>query len=234
MEDFYVLVLNDSICESNLLPQFDDQWSMSSQVQRIQKFKSTKLTDDEYKRMKSCIDIMTSTEDYTEYKKAFDRFCYFCHVVPRGVIIRNYSIKKGKEKDHNTLSMEYAYNTRKISLDGDAKLYHMSKTDGITELNPYFRGKSERGYLYDKPRIYFTIKKNMTRLMADYKPTTKMHMYECKENIKYVYVDPLLPSKIFSGAVYVETTKPIKVEKINPKDKNISESCGIFDDIKFI
>lgn len=154
--------------------------------------------------------------------------------MPRGVIIRSYSIEKGKEKDRNTLSMEYAYNTKRITLDDSVKLYHMSKIDNITELKPCFRGKSERGYLYDKPRIYFTIRKNMTKLMADYKLNTKMYMYECKEKIRYAYVDPLLPSKILSGAIYVETTKPIRVEKINPKDKNISESYGIFNTIEFI
>lgn len=67
MEDFYILIC-DPICESNIMAQLDT-WSTSSQVQRIQKFKSNKLTDDEYERMKSCIDIMTSTDNYDEYKK---------------------------------------------------------------------------------------------------------------------------------------------------------------------
>ena len=105
-----------------------------------------------------------------------------------------------------------------MELPEGATLYHMSKVDGIKELIPVFRGKSAKGYMYDKPRIYFTVKKNMPKLMADYGAGEKTNMYVCKENIKYAFVDPLLWGHI-SGAVYVETNKPIKVDQINDKDK---------------
>ena len=90
----------------------------------------------------------------------------------------------------------------------------MSKIGGIKNLKPFFRGKSERGYLYDKPRIYFTIHKNLPKLAADYAPTEKMYKYKCKRNIAQAYVDPLLRTG-FMGAVYVETDSPIPVESIN-------------------
>ena len=155
---------------------------------------------------------MRETDDYSEYKKAFDAFCRFCHILPRGVIIRTYDLRKGRPDKHS-LYVEYAFNTKLIDLPEGTMLYHMSSVDGITELKPFFKGKSARGFLYDKPRIYFTIRKNMPKFLADYKMNEKLHMYVCKEPIKRAYVDPLVWSNI-QGAVYVETNKPIKVEKV--------------------
>lgn len=207
----FLIVADDTLLETNFFEEID-RWKTSNQNHSIQKFKSTRLSDDEYERMKLCIDTMKGTEDYAEYKKAFDRFCYFCHIVPRGVIIRSFDLKKGKP-DHHTLYVEYTYNTKKMELPEGTTLYHMSKVGGIKELLPFFQGKAARGYLYDKPRIYFTIRKNMPKFLADYKPNEKLHMYICKENIKHVYVDPLVWSNL-QGAVYVETNKPIKVEEV--------------------
>jgi hypothetical protein len=89
----------------------------------------------------------------------------------------------------------------------------MSKIGGIKALEPTFRGKSERGYLYDKPRIYFTINKNLPKLAADYALTEKMYKYKCLENIKYVYVDPLIRNRLM-GAVYIETDSPVPVKSL--------------------
>lgn len=214
-DDIFILVAEDALLESSFFEEID-RWKTHNQNHDISKFKSDAVSDEEYERIKSLIITMRETEDYSEYKKAFDKFCYFCHVMSRGVIIRKYSLTRGKTKDHNTLYVEYAYNTKKMTLPEGTILYHMSKVDGITELRPAFKGKSAKGYLYDKPRIYFTIRKNMPKFLADYKFTEKMHMYVCKEPIKQVYVDPLVWSNI-QGAVYVETNKPIKVEKLERK-----------------
>lgn len=189
-----------------------DKWKTHNQKHSISKFKSNALTDDEYEKVKDLLDTMHTTEDYKEYKKAFDKFCYFCHMVSRGVIFKKCELKKG-EPDHHSLYVEYSYNTKKIQLDDDVVLYHVSSVGGIKELIPQFRGKSAKGYMYDKSRVYFTIRKNMPKFLADYKMTEKTHLYVCKEKIKDVYVDPLVWTN-FQGAVYVETTKPIKVEEV--------------------
>ena len=97
------------------------------------------------------------------------------------------------------------------------KLYHISKVEGIKELIPVFRGKSATGYMYDKPRIYFTIHKEMPKFLADYGVAEKMHKYECKRDIKEVYVDPLVWNGNLQGAVYVETNNPVPVEEMGIK-----------------
>lgn len=215
----YILVADDALLESGFFEEID-KWKAANQDSSIKKYRNNMLTEEEYDKMKTCIDIMKETEDYDEYKKAFNRFCYFCHIVPRGVILVKYDLKKGKE-NHNSLHVDYSYNTKRMQLPEGVTLYHMSKVDRIKELIPFFRGKSVKGYMYDKPRIYFTIKKNMPKIMADYKAKEKMHMYICKEKIKYAFVDPLLWGYA-SGAVYIETDKPIKVDEVND-NKEIKE-----------
>ena len=209
--DTQIVLRDESLLEANFFEEID-RWKTHDADHSIKKFKSSGLSDTEYERAKHYLVTMRETEEYDEYKKSFDSFCKFCHILPRGVIIRKYSLEKGKP-DHHTLYVEYAYNTKQIELPEGSTLYHMSSVDGITELKPFFKGKSARGFLYDKPRIYFTIRKNMPKFLADYKINEKMHMYVCKENIRKVYVDPLVWSNL-QGAVYVETNKPIKVEQV--------------------
>lgn len=233
-----IIIENRSLVEGNFFEDID-RWKTSNQDHSIQKFKSDSLTDAEYDKVKSLLSTMKETEDFNEYSKAFAKFCYFCHIVPRGVILKRYDLEKGKTPDHNSIYVEYSYNTKKINLPEGTVLYHMSKVDGIKELIPVFRGKSVKGYMYDKPRVYFTIRKNMPKFLADYKINEKLHMYICKKPIKQAYVDPLVWNS-FQGAVYVETNTPIPVEqieetstikkiidKVKPKNKeeeNIEES----------
>lgn len=197
-------------------------WKTSNEANRIKKFKSTTLSEEEYKEIKDCINMMKTVETYTEYKKYFNKFCKFCHIVPTGVIIKKYDLTKNKFDDKYTLDVEYSENTKKIQLPEGINLYHLSKIPGIKNLIPQFRGKSERGYFYDKPRIYFTIHKNMPKFLADYKVTQKMYKYKCKKDISDVYVDPLVYSNV-QGAVYVETNKDIPVDEITNKESQESK-----------
>jgi hypothetical protein len=57
----------------------------------------------------------------------------------------------------------------------------------------------------------------MPKFLADYSPTEKVHKYECKENIRDVYVDPLVWNGKIQGAVYVESYKNIPVEEMGIK-----------------
>lgn len=222
---------------------FDDlkKWKTANENHTRPEFKSSSVTDEEYEKLKECFLTMRETDDYTEYKKCFDKVCRYCHIVPRGVIIVSYTLKKGKD-GKNSLQLKYSYNTKQITLDDDTVLYHMSKVAGIKELQPVFRGKSARGFLYDKHRIYFTIRKNMPKAFADYKPNEKMHIYVCKEKIRKVFVDPLVWNATM-GAVYVETTKPIPVEELTksnsslfslPKKTEVITNEGMFSNIELI
>lgn len=227
-----------------------DKWVTSTDsILKKQKFKSSNVSDKEYALFTSLLKIMRDqNNDYAEYKKAFDKFCTLCHFTPKGVVITKTELKRGEE-DRNFVEVEYAFNTKKIKLPEGTKLYHISKVPGIKALEPQFRGKSERGYLYDKPRIYFTIRKNMPKFLADYKSSEKMYKYVASPNITEVYVDPLVSLKA-QGAVYIETNKPIPIrdasqDSITTNDMtanksvklapdNIKESGGYFDMESFL
>ena len=205
---------DSAITEETLLGLLKNikDWKVSNETSAEKEFKSTTITDKEYLEIKELFKTL-HTAEYPEYKKAFDKLCKICHIVPKGTIITKHELTKSKEEDKNTLYVKYSYNTKKIDLPEEAALYHMSKVGGIKELIPTFRGKSEKGYLYDKPRVYFTINKDLPKAFADYKITEKMHKYKCLENIKQAYVDPLVRNGLL-GAVYVETDKPIKVDEL--------------------
>ena len=205
--------------------EFMDQmnkWKTTDQSKNKKTFKSTAISDKDFENIESLVHTLRTADDYKEYKSAFDKFCRIIHIVSRGVIICKIKLKKGKE-DMNTLEVEYSFNVCKIKIPKGSALYHITKVPGITELVPQFRGKSERGYLYDKPRVYFTLRKHMNKLNADYNIFSgKMHTYICKQDIKEAYVDPLLWSYI-KGAIYVESNKPIPVEDIK-NNESVDES----------
>lgn len=176
-------------------------------------FKSDTLTDDEYKEYKEIISTIRNTEEYSVYKKNFEKLCKFCHIAPDGTIITKLNISRGKDEDRNSLEVEYSYNNKKVPVPSGTNLYHQSVVDNIKELIPTFRGKSQKGYLYYKPRIYLTIHKSLPKVSLDYGFGDKLHTYEVKSIPKEVFVDPLL-NVIFNGAVYVETNSPIPVAQI--------------------
>lgn len=198
-----------------------DDWKTSNQNHDLQKFYSNSVTDEEYDNLKDTIDTLKNEESYGVYRKAFNYLCNFCHIVPRGTIITKYELFKGDsgETNRNELRVEYSANTRKIHLPDDVHLYHTSTVDDLKELKPTFRGKAPKLYLYDRPRIYFSITNKMPKFLADLNPLAKTFKYRClDDSIRDVYVDPLVYSNL-QGAVYVETDKPIPVEKPELADK---------------
>lgn len=193
-------------------------WKTSDESKKKKTFKSSTISDEDYMELKEVFKVLhNETEDYKEYKKAFDRLCKFAHIVPEGTIITKYELSKGKEDDKNNLFVEYAYNTRSFTLPAGTKLYHQSVVAGIKELLPKFklRGKTENGYLCNKPRVYLTMSKSLPRISTDNKLSDKLHTYEVLKTPTKVFVDPLLPD-IFQKAVYVETMVPIPVKELEP------------------
>ena len=181
----------------------------SNQISKIN------INGNEYEELYNYIQTIKDAKEneYDKYKQAFNGLCKKAHIMSNGVVIVRYVLKKIKEDDFY-FEVEYNYNTKKITLPKECKVYHISKVDNITKLIPQFKGKSERGYLYDKPRVYFTLFKNMPKEMADYSPNTKVTYYEALTPVRTVYMDPLVWGKLY-GAIYVETTDPIPVKKVN-------------------
>ena len=204
--------------------KWKEEWKTSNFKNKKSNFHSSSLTDQEYDEVKGYLDILTKPNvKYSEYHKAFAALCKFCYISPRGTIITRHELKRGNSDNNHSLELDYISNIKKIKLPEGLKLFHLSKIPGITKLVPQFKGKSGKGYLYDRPRIYFIIDKFLPKLKSN--PTNSMHRYEVKTNITDVYVDPLV-WKTSQGAVYVETDKEIPVEEIKFGDKLKSKFIG--------
>ena len=219
---------DDNINES-LMDIFKDtsKWTTSNQASDKHTFLNTSITDKEYDMLKECLDKMKSVEEYKEYKKYFDKFCKFCHILPDGTVLYSCDLIKYGENYSNVnyIKVIYAYNTHKIEIDKDKPLYHFSSTPNLKELKPFFRskvfsklGSSNHQYFYSSPRVYFTFNDGMLKWFADYSWNQKVYKYILNEDIKYCYVDPLVPS-IINRAIYIETKEPLKCLSIEDYNK---------------
>lgn len=214
--DIYSLEENSIIMEvtDEEFEELKKNWTTSNENHKRKEFINNNVSEEDYQRLAEVYKVLRTAEKYKDYKKAFEELCSFCHIVPHGTIITACKIRSGNKENKNSVYVQYSENTKKIKVPQGVKLYHMSKVEGITQLNPFFRGKSAKGFMYYAPRIYFTLRKNMPKALADYRMNEKMIKYECTLNISEVYVDPLIPDKHML-AVYVETDKPIPVKRIN-------------------
>ena len=190
-------------------------WERSKKYSKRKSWESKTVDDITFEKIKEAIKTIRECTTYFVYKNYFDKLCKLCNIpTGQGVVIMGYELKKG-QKDQNYVKISWADGRYKITIPHGSILYHRSTNPNIQELKPVFRGKSARGFLYDTPRVYLTIKRNMPKLAADiYKGNT--YMYIVEEDIKTAYIDPLLRTFAF-GAVYVDTKNPIKVKKLTPE-----------------
>lgn len=218
MEDIMLESLFKNNAKDDEVKELLKNWTTSNQNHKELEFKNNNLTEEEFDNVCDYYDMMRKAESYNDYKEGFEALCKFCHIVPNCTIMTKIELHPGKTENSNSILVKYTANTKKLKLPDNMKLYHMSKVEGITQLEPTFKARA--GYFYDKPRVYFTIHKSMPKFLADYKVTEKMHKYECKDNIREVYVDPLVWNGNLQGAVYVTTDKPINVEEMGIAKKS--------------
>lgn len=189
------------------------------------RYSSKSVPDEQFFLIQNAFNGMKEATKWSDYKRHFDMVVKLCHIPPEQCIIRKYKLKKGKT-DKNRVTIEYANARTKITIPSGCKLYHKSPVDGIRELVPQFKGRSAKGHLYSNHRLYFSIHKDMGKSHADIVKSDVAHTYEVIENIRVAYVDPLVPFHM-TGAVYVDTTRPIKVKSladIIKQNKSVKES----------
>lgn len=159
----------------------------------------------EYEKFKKSVNIIRTTNDYNIYKKHFD-------YITKELGIENHVIKK-LELDDQTKQVKV------ISLkdDGDEisvenmKLYHVSDNQNLTELKPFFRSKSGTTF-FSTPRIYVHLNVPLNRLGSSIQMSKEKGdtvVYRISENNTKAKID----KEIGKTAVYIETTKPIKIRK---------------------
>ena len=205
--------------------KFSADWLASTKDKGKKKAVLNHVTKTELKEIQNLVLKMRKADTYAEYKPLFKQFVKLFHIPERGTIICDH-IVADDDRGGVKVTVTYSNNTNKIRLPEGTSLYHMTMAEGLTELRPQFRGKATTGYMYDRPRIYFSVKKTIPKIIADYGGTksSKLHKYVAIDGPREVYVDPLVWAP-FQGAVYVETEKPIKVEEVGLKKKSTNESA---------
>ena len=148
-------------------------WERSKKYSKRKEWKSNTVDDETFSKIKQELDTCRNCKSYFIYKHSFDKVCKLCHIPSgQGVVIIGYELAKGP-KDKNYVKIKWADGRYKITIPHGSILYHRSVDPNIPELKPVFRGKAARGFLYDTPRVYLTIKSNMPKLAADiYKGNT--------------------------------------------------------------
>jgi len=177
------------------------------------------IKDDVFNKIKSHIDKMKTDTIYPIYKKRFDDLSRLLGINPSVII--TYKLKKG-EKDKNYAYIRYEEKNKKFNMPKGYALYHISPASNIEALTPVFRGKAPRNYFYSTPRVYVSLNKNMAKGFAQFKGNQKdvsVTKYMVTGSYGDVYIDDRI-GNIFSGALYIEGNKPIKVSKVS----DISES----------
>ena len=113
-DEYYLIYESD-----NEVKELMKQWKTSNQIHKRKLFKDNSLSEEEYDTLIEAYKIMRHTDDYKEYKKAFDVICKFCHIVPKGTIITKCEIHSGAKENTNSILVEYTEKTFKYYVYND-------------------------------------------------------------------------------------------------------------------
>jgi hypothetical protein len=176
-------------------------------------YDNNNVSDSDYEKIKECMEKCKSTNQWVIYKKYFKELTSLCGLNPS--VIVEYKCEKGDEPNKNHVYMKYENKNKTVPIPQGYRLWHYCPVPNLRELEPHFRGKAPRYYLYSSPRIYCTIKEFMPRGFAQYKGAMKKVQttkYVIDEKFNTAVLDDRIGSWA-SGAVYIETLFPVKVKK---------------------
>lgn len=227
IRDSEVEVLQESMRRGDKIQQKEDMkalkgfWNRTAFKTIIPKrYDTVSMPDDKFFAVKEAFEGMRKENTtMSEYMRNFMVVSKICNIPPHECIIRKYTLKRGKN-DKNTVHIEFANAGTKLTIPSGCKLYHKSPIGNLPYLQPQFRGRSAKGHLYSSPRVYASIHRDMGKSHADIVKGDHAYTYQIDENIKYVYVDPLVPFHM-TGAIYISTNHPIKIKRL---DKVIAEN----------
>ena len=106
-QDTFVIV-SEGVTNIKLFEDIS-KWKTQNEKHFANKFVSNSVSDKDFEKLKECLNIMKTTESFDEYKKALSRFCYFCNISPRGLVLRRYSLEKGKSENKNSVYILQRY-----------------------------------------------------------------------------------------------------------------------------
>ena len=187
-----------------------------------------KITPTEKKDLSNSYDVCKKENvSYKDYKKAFSKLASSVGLPNSDVILEFIEFKKD-DSNNDTISVRYSKGKQQVIVPAGTLLLHVSPVKGITELKPSFRSRVVGKYMYPTPRCYFTLGKEIKASKAGLEKT-KTYKYTPSNLIKTAYIDPAC-TQYSLGAVFVETSFPIKVVDYDKKMKKMfGESATEYD-----
>lgn len=179
------------------------------------------INEEQKARLNKYYEMLTKDDTtYQEYKKAFTYISQFMGLPKDKIIIENLVFEKDKkDKDQDVVAVKYSKGLAKVQIPPNVHLIHVSPADNIQNLEPSFRSKVKGKYMYPTKRCFFTVAKEIKPTHAGLEKT-KTTRYSTKDNYTTAYIDPTY-ADFADGSVYIETDKPIPVEKYEKKMLNI-------------
>ena len=153
---------------------------------------------------------------YGDYKRAFKYICNFFSLSNNDIIIENLQFDYDKkDKKQLKCALRYSRGMARVNIPDNIQLVHVSPADNIKELIPSFRSKLKGRFMYPSKRCFFTVAHQINPYHAGLEGQ-KVSKYTPKQHYSVAYIDPTY-AMFKDGSVYIETDKPIPVEKIGGK-----------------
>ena len=173
------------------------------------------INNDKYEETKKLYDDALDAETYESYLPIYKKLV--SNLKCSGNVIENCNFIDSTKMCVLLLVKD---SSSKIPISKSQKLYHSDDTrysfsqvgnPNIKELIP--RWKTKSGVLFPEPRVYFHLNIPRNRYSGSNNMGT---VFVAKNNPSEVYVD----KELGNTAVFVKTTKPIPVEKIDLEEYN--------------
>lgn len=190
------------------------------------------MTPNEKIEMQSSYDVLKKPEVmYFEYKKHFAKIAKFVDLTVDDIILEHIDFDKDDD-GNDRIKVGYSKGKQQVIIPNGTCLLHVSPVKGIKELKPAFRSKTVGKYMYPSPRCFFTLGKAIKPTKAGLE-NKEIFRYTPCDLMKMAYIDPTY-TDFKTGAVYIETSMPIKVMDFDKKMEQIfKENTDVFDVDKY-
>lgn len=202
-----------------------DQWRAVAKTFVKHKWIYRYINDKQKEQLEKHYEVLCNENtNYSSYKRSFNFVCKFMGLPNDKVILENMTFTRDKEdKEQWEVAVKYSKGLVKVKIPEGVRLIHVSPAAGIDALIPAFRSKTKGKYMYPSKRVFFTVGKDIKPTQAGLEGQ-KTSRYTPKEDITTAYIDPTY-SEFKSGAVYVETDRPIPVISF---EKKMVDIFGLF------
>lgn len=178
------------------------------------------LDENEKKMLTDAYDVLKKENlSFMEYKKNFAKIARFVGLSTDDIILENVVFSKDEESGKDKIAVRYSKGKQQVIIPNGTCLLHVSPVANIRELRPAFRSKTVGKYMYPSPRCFFTLGREIKPTQAGLENKTT-YKYTPVDTIRTAYIDPTY-TDYNTGAVYIETSLPIKVMDFNEKMKKV-------------